>query len=129
MACITSVWRVKTIRKAPLAEAQTTLDKQKYVLWNAGNCPITEFCEKLLPRVPPRKMSQSGNRLLSYRQKTTFKNERRPRPAILNFFKCSFIVISLSSSPKCVLCTKFHQNWMIQIWPFNDLQYSGYRPS
>jgi len=33
----------KTIRKAPLTEAQTALGKQKNVIWNAGICPITEI--------------------------------------------------------------------------------------
>ena len=49
---ITSV--SETIRNlAPLAEAKTTgiLEKQKkYVLWNAGICPIPKLCfKKLLP--------------------------------------------------------------------------------
>ena len=34
----------ETIRKAPLAEAQTALGNlKKYLLWNASICPITEI--------------------------------------------------------------------------------------
>jgi len=54
-------------RKPPLAEAQTALRKQKYVLWNAGICPIPEILRKTAFR---RKiLLKSGNRLLSYGQK------------------------------------------------------------
>jgi len=34
---------LETIRKPSLVEAQSTLEKQKYVLWNAGICRITEI--------------------------------------------------------------------------------------
>jgi len=37
------------IQKLLLAEAQTALGKQKYVLWNPDICPILNFCEQLLP--------------------------------------------------------------------------------
>jgi len=52
----------ETIRKPPLAEAQTALRKQ-----NAGISPIAKILEKA---ASPRKISlKSGNRLLSYGQK------------------------------------------------------------
>jgi len=70
----------ETIRKAPLAEAQTALGKQKIHYVEHGYLFITEIMWKT---DSPRKISlKSGNRLLSYGRKRFLK--WRPS-AILNF--------------------------------------------
>jgi len=74
----------ETIRKAPLAEAQITLGKQKSVLWNAVSVPLPKFCEKKL--FPTQNLTESGNRLLRYGQRTTFKTSDVRH---LEFLKCS----------------------------------------
>ena len=42
-ASLTMTSLSETIRQPPLAEPQTALGKQKYVMWNAGICPIVEI--------------------------------------------------------------------------------------
>jgi len=89
----------QTIRKAPFAEAQTAFKKnKKHVLWNVAICPITEI---LWQTATLRKISlKSSNQLLSRGQKTTFKTADVRH---LEFLKCSYLVIWLSSSSKCAV--------------------------
>jgi len=48
-------------RKMLHAEAQTALENKRYILWNAGICPITKILWKT---ASPRKISlESGNQL------------------------------------------------------------------
>jgi len=97
----------ETIRKAPLAETQTTLRKQKvaYVLWNTGIYPVTEILWK---NCFPSKISlKSSSRLLSYGQKSTFKTADVRH---LEFFQCLYLVIWLSSSSKFAVVYQISSN-------------------
>ena len=83
----------------------------KYVLWNAGICPIAEILWKT---ASPRKTSlTSGNRLLGYGQKT-ISNMTAIRH--FEFKKMHIWSCDCHWFPNLLLCTKFHQNWMIFRW-------------
>jgi len=86
----------ETIRKAPLAEAQTALGKQNwYVLWNTGICPIIEILWKTASQ---RKISlKLDNRLQTYGRITIFSMAAVRH---LEFKKKSYLVTWLSSSSK-----------------------------
>jgi len=61
----------ETIRKAPLAEAQTALGKQNIFCGTPVSVSLPKFCKKT---ASPSKISlKSDNRLLSYGQKTILK--------------------------------------------------------
>jgi len=88
----------------PLAEAQTALGKQKQiVLWNARRpiCLKNCFSGKI--------SLKSGNRLLSYSQKTYFKYGGRPASCIE---KKHIWLHHCHRVTNVLLCNKFHQNWM-----------------
>jgi len=66
----------ETMRKVPLAEAQTALRKQNTFCETWTSVLLPKFCEK---NYSPRKISLKwGNQLLSYGQKTIFLNGGHP---------------------------------------------------
>ena len=87
----------ETIRKPPLAEAQTAIGKQKNTLYGTPvSVTLPKFCEKNC--FPTQNITEIGQSL-SY-GKTDFKQWTS---AILNFKKCLYLVTWLSLSSKCAV--------------------------
>jgi len=99
----------KTIWKAPLAEAQIAVGKQKYVLCNAAICPIT----KILRKTASSHTLKSDNRLLSYGQKTMF-HMAAVRHLEFSKFRV-YVMWPLWPCCSASLC-KFHWNRTISCW-------------
>jgi len=89
---------------------------------------LSHYRNSVKKTASPRKNSlKSGNRQLSYGQKCLLK---RWTFAILNFKNFRIRLSGCHRVPNVLSFTKFHRNRMIsvEIWRFNDLQYSGHRP-
>ena len=102
----------ETIQKAPLAEAQITLEK--HVPWNAGICAITEILWKT---AFSRKISLKSAAAELW-PKTTYKQHMS---TILNFKNVHIWSPGCHWVPIVLLGTKFHQNLTIFHWDNSNL--------